>query len=759
MSLQNIVKQNNLSVKKILLSLFLYFVSLNLSAQKINEKYQYHINKATSEIRIDGKLDEAQWQRCETTTDFWMITPADTSRARLKTEARFTYDDKYLYFSAINYQEKEAPYIVESLKRDFNFGRNDNLWLILEPFNDLTNGWVFGTNAAGAQFDGQIGEGTNLNANWDNRWISQTSFDGKKWILEMAIPFSSLRYKAGETNWGMNLSRLDLGSNEKSSWAPIPRQFFSITLAYTGTLVWDNPPPAPKTNISIIPYVLGGISKNFEKGEEGVVRRDFGGDAKIAISPSLNLDLTVNPDFSQVDVDQQVTNLNRFELFFPERRQFFLENSDIFNSFGGDETRPFFSRRIGLGTPIQYGARLSGKLDNNWRIGLLNIQTSASKDSSVGLPTYNYSVFALQRKLFSRSNISMMIVNKEGIGFGLQNTKKGFNQYNRNVVLQYNLASKTNKWTGKAAIMKSFTPEQTTDDYTQYYDVSFTTQVWDIGLTYSRIGENFKAETGFVPRKGYYYINPNIGYTYYLKNSKSRIISHGPKLLSFMYRNNKIDVPVDVSLSSDNSTTHVLAYNFTFRDRATFDVFVAYDNVLLFSSFNPINPYSKDFFVKNRSEHSWTSWSTSFVSSPRNLFTYGLSSRYGTYFGDGTRLRLNGQIGYRFQPFVSLSLSAEHNKIKDVNVFKGNDNKPTLGGTDFWLIQSKFDITFTNKIFWTTYIQYNEQVKNVNLNSRIQWRYKPASDVFLVYSDNYLPSDLGIKNRSIVLKWNYWWNI
>ncbi len=759
MSFQKIVKQNNLSVKKILPFLFLYFVSLNLSAQKINEKYQYHINKATSEIRIDGKLDEAQWQRCETTTDFWMITPADTSRARLKTEARFTYDDKYLYFSAINYQEKEAPYIVESLKRDFNFGRNDNLWLILEPFNDLTNGWVFGTNAAGGQFDGQIGEGTNLNANWDNRWISQTSFDGKKWILEMAIPFSSLRYKAGETNWGMNLSRLDLGSNEKSSWAPIPRQFFSITLAYTGTLVWDNPPPAPKTNISIIPYVLGGISKNFEKGEEGIVRRDFGGDAKIAISPSLNLDLTVNPDFSQVDVDQQVTNLNRFELFFPERRQFFLENSDIFNSFGGDETRPFFSRRIGLGTPIQYGARLSGKLDNNWRIGLLNIQTSANKDTSIGLPTYNYSVFALQRKLFSRSNISMMIVNKEGIGFGLQNTKKGFNQYSRNVVLQYNLASKSNKWTGKAAIMKSFTPEQTTDDYTQYYDVSFTTQIWDIGLTYSRIGENFKAETGFVPRKGYHYINPNIGYTYYLKNSTSPLISHGPKLLSFMYRNNKTDVPIDVSLSSDNSTTHVLGYNFTFRDRTTFDISLAYDNVLLFSSFNPINPYSKDYFVKNRSEHSWTSWSTSFVSSPRNLFTYGLNSRYGTYFGDGTRLRLNGQIGYRFQPFVSLSLSAEYNRIKDVNVFKRSDDKPTLAGTNFWLIQSKFDITFTNKIFWTTYIQYNEQVKNVNLNSRIQWRYKPASDVFLVYSDNYLPSDLGIKSRSIVLKWNYWWNI
>lgn len=759
MSYKNIIKQNNPSVKKLLLFLSLSLVCLTISAQKINEKYQYHINKATSEIRIDGKLDETQWERCESATDFWMITPADTSRAKCKTVAKFTYDDKYLYFSAINSQQKQAPYIVESLKRDFNFGRNDNLWLVLEPFNDLTNGWVFGTNAAGAQFDGQIGEGTNLNPNWDNRWISQTSFDGQNWILEMAIPFSSLRYKAGETNWGMNLSRLDLGSNEKSSWAPIPRQFFSITLAYTGTLVWDNPPPAPKTNISIIPYVLGGISKNFEKSEDVVYRKDIGGDAKIAVSPSLNLDLTLNPDFSQVDVDQQVTNLNRFELFFPERRQFFLENSDIFNSFGGDETRPFFSRRIGLGTPIQYGARLSGKLGNDWRIGVLNIQTSANKDTSVGLPTYNYSVFAIQRKLFSRSNISMMIVNKEGIGFAQENAKKGFSQYNRNVVLQYNLASKSNKWTGKAAIMKSITPEETTDDYTQFYDVLYATQVWHIGLTFSRVGENFKAETGFVPRRGYHYFTPNIGYTHYLKNAQSPLISHGPKLISFSYINNRKDVPENVSLSSDNSTTHVFGYNLTFRDRSTFDVFTAYDNIVLFSSFNPINPYLKDVYVKNRSEHTWTSWSTSFVSSPRSLFTYALNSRYGTYFGEGTRLRLNTQIGYRFQPFVSLSLSAEYNKIKDVNVFRTADNKPTLGGTDFWLVQSKFDITFTNKIFWTTYIQYNEQVKNVNLNSRIQWRYKPASDVFLVYSDNYLPADLGIKNRSIVLKWNYWWNI
>ena len=746
-------------MKKIVLFLSVSLCGLETFAQKINEKYEYHINKTTSPVIIDGKVDDEAWTRCETAKDFWMVTPADTSRAKSKTEAKFTYDDKFLYFSAINYQQTEAPYIVESLKRDFNFGKNDNLWLILEPFNDLTNGWVFGTNAAGAQFDGQIAEGTNLNPNWDNRWISQTSFDGKKWTLEVAIPFNSLRYKAGETRWGMNFSRLDLGSNEKSSWAPVPRQFFSITLAYTGTLVWDNPPPAPKTNISIIPYVLAGSSTNFEKNEDAVFRKDFGGDAKIALTPSLNLDLTVNPDFSQVDVDQQVTNLNRFELFFPERRQFFLENSDIFNSFGSEQTRPFFSRRIGLGTPIQYGARLSGKIDNNWRIGVLNIQTSANKDTSVELPTYNYSVFALQRKLFSRSNISMMIVNKEGIGFENLNEKKGFNPYSRNVVLQYNLASKDNFWNGKFALMKSFSPQFNSDDWTQLIDLGYTTQVWDVGLTYSRVGENYRSEVGFVPRRGYSYIEPSVAYLYYPKKSDSKIVSHGPKAFGFVSTNNNENVPVTTTLSSDNAKGYALIYILNFRNRATFNVWTGYDNTTLFSQFNPVNPYSREFYVQNRSEHTWYSWGTDFTSTARTLFTYGFSSRYGGYYGDGTRLRLNGSIGYRFQPYVGLSLSAEYNKISEVNVYKSSDSKPTLGGKDFWLIQSKFDVTFTNKLFWTTYIQSNGQVNNVNVNSRIQWRYKPASDIFLVYSDNYLPNDLGIKNRSIVLKWNYWWNI
>jgi Domain of unknown function (DUF5916) len=739
--------------------LFFLLICGKSFAQKINESYQYHIRKATSAVKIDGRLDEEVWKNCEKAENFWMITPADTSRAACKTVARLTYDDNFLYFSAVNFQEKEGPYIVESLKRDFNFGRNDNLYFILEPFNDLLNGWVFGTNAAGAQFDGQIAEGTNMNANWDNRWISQTSFDGRSWTVEMAIPFGSLRYKAGEMRWGMNVSRLDLRSNEKSSWAPVPRQFFSITLAYTGSIIWDAPPPAPKSNISIIPYALGGFSQNVARNEAAVWRKDIGGDAKIALSPSLNLDLTVNPDFSQVDVDQQITNFGRFELFFPERRQFFLENSDIFNSFGNDEIRPFFSRRIGLGTPIQFGARLSGKLNPNWRVGVLNIQTSGNDDPSVALPTYNFSVVALQRKVFARSNISLLAVNKQGIGFNTASSERGFSEFSRNLVLQYNLASKSNKWTGKIALMKSFAPNGEGDDWTQMMVLNYNSMTWSISLAGSRVGEAFNTEVGFTPRRGYYNFAPSVGYTFYPKGGNSWVVSHGPRVFAFGYQNIRTDVPLDVSLSSDNSFTQVFAYNVNFRSRASLEAWTGYDNTTLFSKFNPINPFLNEFYVPNRSQHTWRSWGTNFSSTPRNLFTYSLSSRYGGYMGDGTRLRLSGQVGYRFQPFVSASISAEYNRIRDVTVFRRSDNQPTIAGNSFWLIQSRFDVTFTNTLFWTTFIQFNEQIDNVNLNSRLQWRYKPASDIFLVYSDNYLPENMGIKDRTVVLKWNYWWNI
>jgi len=377
---------------------FIVLNSLSLKAQKKNEQFQIHVSKASSAIKVDGVMDEEAWRDAEVAKNFFMVLPMDTGHAKALTEVRMAYDDHNLYLIAECFQAVTGPNYVESLRNDWAFGKNDNFLLFMDPFDDQTNGFAFGTNSAGAQWDGMMYGGGSVDLNWDNKWVSAVKNYDDKWILELSIPFKSIRYKKGIARWGINFSRLDLKTSEKSSWAPVPRQFPTASLAYSGILVWNQPPPSVGSNVSLIPYALGGVTKNHEDGKAAEYRKDVGIDAKIALTSSLNLDLTVNPDFSQVEVDKQVTNLDRFELFFPEKRQFFLENGDLFANFGYSSIRPFFSRRIGLGVPIQFGARLSGKPDKNWRLGVMDMQTGSVDNT--GLPVQNFTVAAVQRRVF-----------------------------------------------------------------------------------------------------------------------------------------------------------------------------------------------------------------------------------------------------------------------------------------------------------------------------------------------------------------------
>lgn len=735
-------------LKHLWLAVLIGWYSPAIVAQKINESVQYHIKRAEGSIKIDGALDDAGWNNTELATDFWMMTPMDTSLTRAQTEFRLSYDDKNLYMAVICHEAyPERPYVVESLKRDFNFSRNDNLWVILEPFNDLTNGFVFGANPAGAQMDALIYDGSELNANWDNKWLSATQYLGDKWIFEAAVPFKTLRYKAGERHWGINLSRLDIHSNEKSVWAKIPRQFKSITLAYTGVLVWDQPPPTPGNNISLIPYVLTGLNKEYNPGTATNPTADVGMDAKVALNSSLNLDLTVNPDFSQVDVDQQVTNLDRFELFFPERRQFFLENSDLFSSFGTNSIRPFFSRRIGLGVPIQYGARLSGKLNKDLRIGLMNMQTGSVGNE--GRPTQNFSVLALQQKLFARSNIGLLMINKESLNFD-STEHHDFTRFNRNLGVEYNLASKSNFWTGKFMALKSFSPNSNGNDMAQTASINYTSKTWVTGVVTSHVDESFNAETGFVPRKGYYFVSPSLNYRLYPKSNNSPIFYHGPSSFANFYTN-----------EAGTKTDHLyyITYQIFFKDQSSFNIWTAQDWVRLANPFNPLNPFSSDYYVESGTIHQWQAGGFNYTSTPKTRFTYGFRSRYGGYYTNGRRLNLNLEIGYRFQPYVAITVGGDFNDIRGVTAINSATELTEKRNNRFVLMNSKLDITFTNKLFWTTYLQYNEQQDNVNLNTRLQWRFKPASDVFLVYTDNYLPQNFAIKNRAIILKATYWWGV
>jgi len=660
----------------------------------------------------------------------------DTSKANVRTDVRMTYDDEHLYLIAINYH---APghYVVESLRRDFVFGKNDNFLVFIDPFNDLTNGFSFGANVAGAQWDGIMYEGGKVDLSWDNIWRSEVRNYDDRWIFEMAVPFKTLRYKKGITSWGINFSRLDVTATEKSSWTPVPRQFPSAALAYTGNLVWDKAPPAAGANISVIPYALAGVSRDHERGGTTTDRLDVGADVKVALSSSLNLDLTVNPDFSQVEVDRQVTNLDRFELFFPERRQFFLENGDLFANFGYATNRPFFSRRIGLGVPIQYGARLSGRINKDWRIGAMDMQTERVDDERLFLPAQNFAVVALQRRLFARSNIAAIVVNKESLHHQSSDSIRGVNRYNRNVGLEYNLASADNLWTGKALFLKSFSPGVEGRDFTHAANLQYNGRKWIIGGLYEYIGKNYNAEVGYVPRRGQVKFNPTISRLFFPKGST--VLSHGPGIIATWY----FDEPLTHSI--DHET--VFTYKISFRSQAVLTMWTAENYVDLLSPFDPTNSGLDS--LQAGTEHRWKSYGFDFTSKPQSVLTYLVSLRNGGYYLSGRRFNLTADLGYRFQPYVSILLSAAYNDIH----LPGPWNHRR-----FWLIGPRLDVTMTNKLYFTAFAQYNEQQKNVNLNTRLQWRYRPASDLFIVYTDNYFPETFHVRNRALVVKFTYWWN-
>ena len=711
-------------------------ICFQVNAQKKNEAFRLYIKKTDLPVIIDGLGDDKVWETTDVAKDFFMVLPMDDGLANEQSEIRMTYDDTHLYLLATFFNKKRGKYFVESLRRDFSFGKNDNFLLFMDPFNNQTTGFSFGANAYGAQWDGTMYNGASVDLNWDSKWISEVTRSDEKWVFEMALPFKSIRYKDGVTEWGINFSRLDLKSSEKSSWTPVPRQFPTSSMAYNGTLVWDAPPPRQGLNFSVIPYVLGTVSQDLENDGDTEYDAKIGGDIKLSLTSSLNLDLTVNPDFSQVEVDRQVTNLDRFELFFPEKRQFFLENGDLFASFGYPSIRPFFSRRIGLGVPIQAGARVSGNLNEKWRLGIMDMQTASVDDT--GLPSQNFGVLSLQRKVFSRSSIGLMFVNKQSVNYPQENDslKTLYPEFNRNLGVEYNLASSNNQWSGKAFFLKSFAPDQVNSGVTQAAHLEYKSRKWSWRVQEEWVGKEYTAEVGFVPRNGYVNINSYVGHLFFPKEGK--VLSHGPKLNTTYYFNENFE-------RTDN-TSYIL-YQIAFRNRSNLDFFISDDYVELLAPFDPTRVGKAELAAGTK--HNWNAFGWMFSSKPQSLFTYTFDGRLGGYYSGGTRTSISSELGYRFQPYVSLSANVNYNHIS----MPAPWNK-----TQFWLIGSEVDITFTNKVFFATLFQYNEQSKTFNLNSRFQWRYSPASDLFLVYTNNYFIEPFEGRNWGLTLKFTYWFN-
>ncbi len=728
------------------------------------------IRKAEDPITLDGKLEEASWKMAAVATDFFLNYPIDTMLAKFQTEARLVYDEHSIYISLVCYDDG-TPSIVQSLRRDFDYQNNDNASVMIGPYNDGINGFFFALTPEGVQLEGTIAgggrEGDNFNASWDNKWYSKVVKENDRWVAEMRIPFKSFRYKNGLDTWNITFVRYDRKRNAVSSWIATPIQLIPNSFAYSGSLKWDVSPPKQSLNVSLIPYVAGGMAADRTVSpEKKDTDLDAGFDAKIGVTPSLNLDLTVNPDFSQVEVDRQIINLTRFEFQFPERRQFFLENSDLFDRVGWPDARPFFSRRVGLAqdttgslrrVPIAYGARLSGSLSAKWRTSILHMRTQET--ASLGLPDQTYTAVAVQRNFWKQSNVQFTYVEKLSIGDNLSDSLKYFhpslweeksngattekilNAYNRTATIDLDLLSADNSWYGSLYASKSFDAFASNDNITGGGFVQYTRRTLQFFVMQTFLQENYNAEPGFVPSRGVY---PGVRNTAMSINRP--IYLNSRKVV-------KITPQVDFNLSSIPTGTVTdrntgLGLNVDFLNTASFNLRYNHTFTELTNEFNPIDPDKYTTF-KPGEQYTWNNVLVTINSDQRKLMKYSLGTSPGSFY-NGTNLYLFGELSYRYQPFGSVSLRLDYYDLKLPDNY---------GSEQLFIASPRFDLTFTDKIFLTTFIQYNTLADNVNLNARLQWRYKPASDFFLVYTENYLPGSLTSKNYSLVFKFTYWLNL
>lgn len=732
------------------ISLLALFTESLAQGQSKGKTYQMKAKPAKANIVIDGDLNEETWKEAEKAQDFFQSFPLDTSFALTKTEAMISYDSQFIYVAAICYDDLPGRYVVQSLRRDFDGGLNDFFAVYFDTFGDQTNGFNFGMSPYGVQREGLISDGGNsdLNIDWDNKWYGEAKIHQGYYTVEMAIPFKTLRFKGGDQPWKINFARIDRKRNEISTWVPVPRNFRATTLAFTGDLAFEETLKETGTNISLIPYISGGSSKNHLENQDNQLTGNIGADLKIAVTSSLNLDLTFNPDFSQVEVDQQVTNLERFEIFFPERRQFFLENNDLFARLGFPNSRPFFSRRVGIArdtntqlivlNPILYGARLSGKLNKDWRVGFLNMQTA--RKAEAGIDGQNYTVAVAQRRMFTRSYLTAMVINRQRTSGENTDFSLALDDYDRITGLEYNMQSKDNKWTGEFYYHHLFQPGENFDQYSHGAFLQYSDPNWEVTWAHQYIGKFYNPnQVGFVPRTNNWNINPSFQYKFYPKKKGAKVNNHGPQL------NNNLVWLADTGELTDRF--HEVGYTAFFNDGAFTGAWLSNSYTKLFFPFDPTNTGGLEL-------PSETTYDNYFLylryeANPRKLFTYNIGMGEGTYF-NGRLGIIEGDLSYRIQPFGILALTYSYIRIRLPQPYNNSD---------LLLIGPRFDFTFSRSLFFTLFTQYNNQIENLNINARLQWRFKPVSDLFVVYTDNYFPQNFQVKNRALVVKLTYWLNL
>lgn len=706
---------------------------------------------------INGLVDEALWDAIAPATGFIQQNPDEGALSTERTEVRIAFDDSNLYFGIICFDREPENIVVTQNRRDGSLIDTDSIQILIDSYNDGQNAFVFGTSPTGIEFDAQVtkagqtrgsaggparaggagGGGAQragaaaFNLNWDAAWKVRSQVTERGWESEIAIPFRTLRYRPGtDQTWGLNISRNIRRRNELSFWSPVSRAFEFTQIEIAGKL--HGIEARSHRNLKLLPYVISGFSQDFRL-DEGRTERKFNGglDLKYSLTPGLTLDGTINTDFAQVEVDDVQINLTRFDLFFPEKRPFFLENSGFFEFGTPREVEIFFSRRIGLDenrqqVPIDAGARMSGKM-GKYQVGLLNMQT---RDVEGRAPANNYAVGRVSRELPNRSSIGVIAVNRQTAG-----SFEGPRGYNRTFGADANIGiGKFGNWFNYVAGTQSPGLEGSSHAYSSRFDYDDATH--RVSVSYLEVGENFNPEVGFVRRVRFRNPSASYRYTYYPKKGAWRTIEPHAFIQNWytLGTNEKESGFEHYHFDSrlQNGGRLGLAYNRNFELlRRPFAVFPGIKV--------PEGAYQFGETIAN------------FQSDPSAVAFGGGSVAKGNFYsGDITAFSLTG--GVRKGQNLTWTLTWARNMI-DLPVGAFNTDLASL----------RFNWSISTKSYFQTLSQYSNRTNQMSHNLRLGLLSTSATGLFVVYNTGMLMRDYidphsverRLETHAFFIKFNY----
>ena len=669
-------------------------------------------SRVSEPIKVDGRLDEPAWLRAEAADNFRMEEPHEGEPASEKTKVRVLFDDKNLYVGIRAFDSEPARINSRELVRDASFSNDDKVEILLDTYHDRRNAFRFAVNPLGTQQDALItDEGRDVNLSWDAPWVSAGHIDQTGWTVEIAIPLTTLRFKEGLDTWGFNIARIIRRKNEENLWTSWQRSFGLERVSQAGELAGVGEIRRRRLR-EVKPYASGGWrqgvprvgERGFDTGLQGKGGLEV---AKLGLTPSLTAEFTANPDFGQAEVDQQVVNLSRFSVFFPEKRDFFLENAGVF-LFGREESNQlFFTRRIGLTdegepVPIDYGAKVTGKV-GPYNVGFLQVQTRALGDplTGFGVPRQQYTVARVKRDIWERSSLGAMFVNRQGA------TSAGGARYNRGagVDAEFNL---TDHYTLKAFLMGTAAPGVRSSFLSGRIDSRFENNRFRFITVYEDIGSNFRPEVGFVERNG---IHQYFGQAAY--KPRPKFIPHVRR----MEFETQLEYYTDRRGRLATRQTE-LSWETEFKNSADLFFRPIEDVTDVLTEPFEIRP---GIIIPAGSYH-FNRPRVSFTSDTSKRLVFNGRYKWGGFY-TGERKEVSG--GFTLRPNEHLLFD-----------FSDSFNRVRLREGDFTtnLLFGRVNYNFSRRLLTSALVQLNSAARLSALNVRLRYIYRPNSDFFVIYN-------------------------